>query len=106
MRAYLLWFTLALAGCNTVVPTRDSVLLGQFVEGFEVSEFRTCSGDVYWVINASAVRDTAAQAYELGRMTRVVGALSPEGEWGHLGLYKRQIEVKAAEIADAEDECN
>ena len=68
-----------------------------YESGFEMSSFRRCDTDErWWVTGGSDIdaryRQVAAADYE-PVFVRLTGVTSATGEFGHLGAYRREIEV-------------
>ena len=96
-------------GCPA--PTNPSEGTGTFeglyLHGFEVSVFTPCGKGApsaatgYWLTGTAAFHErynalaTTRGANGFGPVvyTRFTGALSAEGRYGHLGVYKREITV-------------
>ncbi|MBC8138244.1 MAG: hypothetical protein H8F28_20380 [Fibrella sp.] len=98
---------ISLSGCGG--STRDddrlaskSTFRGMFTDGFEKAAFRPCGSDEsYWVagntqpiyalILPNGVPVSPAPVTEV--YVEVEGTLSPRGEFGHLGMYERELTV-------------
>lgn len=75
-----------------------SVVSGRVSFGFEVASFQPCDSDEQWWITGSNELYEAWTAldlawYESG-FAIVRGRRSEKGEYGHLGAYQREFEVK------------
>ncbi|MGH8602841.1 MAG: hypothetical protein ACREXR_08765 [Gammaproteobacteria bacterium] len=109
MRHLVLTAVLVLAsGCATS-KTASQAMPGTF-EGslyisFEQSEFHSCEGEVFWVVNPGDFLAVSKEAFDKGRAIRVLGFKSPEGEYGHLGAYRRQLEITKAEVGTRTPDC-
>jgi hypothetical protein len=96
-----------LAGCtNAVHPSPPTETLeGTLVSDFEQSEFKACSGTVYWVASSGPAYELAKEAAAKDRTLRITAVVSPEGEYGHLGGYTQEILIKSAEIGTRTSDC-
>src|SRR5688572_9064299 len=98
---------LCLSGCTReAVPVPpDGVYVGCYSRGFELSSFRPLgSSKEWWVVWADGVTlPEISQGY-----LAVRGAVSDEGNFGHFGVYSR--EITAAEVVEvrplSEEECD
>ena len=114
IRALLLGGTMLVSGgwsgCATAgggkAPER---LAGHYRYGFEMEAFRPCGGtEEWWIARSDELRTRAEVLPPVGASIYVVirARVSPEGTYGHLGAYRRQLsvvevlEVRAATDAD------
>lgn len=97
-----------LAGCASGVATPEQpveVLEGRLISGFEQSEFIACSGTVYWVASYGPAFELLKEALARDRTLRITAVVSPEGEYGHMGMYPQEIVIKSAEIGARTSDC-
>jgi hypothetical protein len=102
------WPVLVLAACATAPAAEEPrQLSGHYRFGFELEAFRPC-GELaeWWVTRTDELR---ARALDVPggseRVYAVVRAhVSPEGTYGHLGAYPRQLSVvEILEVREATD---
>lgn len=87
-------------------PAEEQRLDGIYENGFELSVFTPCDGDGvrYWVapgaIEQKLTDDIKRQIRKNGAApgvrryrVKLTGALSEPGEWGHMGMYPRVLNV-------------
>lgn len=98
MRKAMLTLVLALAGCATLTDaTASREYTGLYASGFEVEGFVPCgTEESWWVAGGEELREryreVATRPYEAVYVV-VRGEVGPEGRYGHLGAYPREIEV-------------
>lgn len=97
-----------LVSCASTMPaTKPSteVLEGRLVSNFEQNEFIACSGAVYWVASTGPAYVRSGEAQDKNRTLRITAVVSPEGEYGHMGMYSQEISIKTAEIGTRTPDC-
>jgi len=81
---------------TVIVQTEE--FRGTYVVGDERNAFEPCGiNGSWWISFSPAARETltANKISGWGRWPmRVRGTLSPEGQYGHLGMYPRQLNVE------------
>ena len=94
------WFVcligLALCACAGVAkPGVPAIYEGYFEFRREVSEFRPCHSDERWWVQHGGEVHQQMQAPEYpGHHVEFEGVVSERGEYGHLGAYERELEVR------------
>ena len=109
----LILLFLASLACQTLLPgsgTQSGEFEGYYASGFEVSSFVPCGiaenpsyGNGYWLTGntefynqyAALIQSTGfdqSTGY-LSVYVRFKGELSPQGTYGHLGAYEREVIV-------------
>lgn len=105
----LLFLILAALACQAL-PATTSEFEGTYSSGFEVSSFVPCDysdeagyGVGYWLTGTTEFYDQYYALVEssgfdpstgyLSVYVRFKGELSPSGDYGHLGMYEREITV-------------
>ena len=104
-------------------PTNPSegagTFTGLYLQGFEVAAFAPCgsgsptSQNGYWVVGSAdfnqrynALATTRGpNAFGPVVYAKFTGTLSPEGRYGHLGAYKREITVVAVSEMTVRETC-
>ena len=90
---------LLLTGCVTAATGPDDrQFAGFYASGFEVESFRPCgSQEQWWVTEAQALRaryaEVAATPYQEVYVV-IRGEAGPEGRYGHLAAYQREVAVR------------
>jgi hypothetical protein len=95
----------AAAGCflqDHIFGRRGHFLRGRVTFGFEESGFRPCNTDEQWWIVGSddTIIEFQERWGELGldwyqhAYAEIRGSRSDRGEYGHLGAYQREIDVR------------
>jgi len=94
---------LALSGCllqDQIFGHRGDLVRGRVTFGFEEAGFRPCNSDEqWWVVGDEGVKlqekwsDLGLEWYQPG-YAEVRGDRSGLGEYGHLGAYQRELDVK------------
>lgn len=107
--AAALLLLMAACAANGLPPPRDE-FRGTYSFGFEVSSFEPCSsGEQWWVLSDEdlhvayerTVGEGAKYAY-VPVFVRLRGRIGPEGRYGHLGVYQRELTVtEVLEIREA-----
>lgn len=98
MRTFAFALPLLLAGCpmSSTAPEPQRYE-GFFKQGFETESFQPCgSKEEWWVTEGAELRQRYNEVADLNYdpvYVVVRGQLGPEGKFGHLGLYTRQIAV-------------
>ena len=90
-----------LAGCS-LFGEEEGTFDGLVTFGFEVSGFSPCDREEGWSVTGPAAKELFGKYSEVvasgteyvPAYARVRGELSRRGEYGHLGAYDREIEVR------------
>jgi hypothetical protein len=80
---------------ETPAPSaKTNLFRGYYTWAFEISRFTPCGSSEEWWLSGdlSGLPDNRVPGAPL--YIEVRGDLSPEGQYGHLGAYKRQLEVR------------
>ena len=95
---------LLVTSCENAAPWLSSgVFAGYYLAGFEKSDFKPVGSRERWWLsgNTDKVRSlfVAPSSTEQPQVTGPIyivvrGGLSPEGHYGHLGSYKRELSVQ------------
>lgn len=101
---------LAASGCASTTGPANGRLAGHYSQGFEVDAFRPCgSQESWWVTDGEDLRrryrELDVPPYE-PVYVELRGTVGPDGSWGHLGIYRRELavtEVLVARTATAGD---
>lgn len=98
MKKTLLFLPLLLSGCaTTITDTAATVHEGFYTWGFEVNGFQPCGSEESWWVTGGDLHTryqaVASNDYE-PVFVRLAGIAGPEGEYGHLGAYSREIAVE------------
>jgi len=104
----LIWFIFPLfllVACENDEPL-ESTYEGQFIYGFEQSNFYPCGSDeVWWVIDgeeytrltnevaALAIDDTTTSDSCQGAFVVLRGIKSKKGSYGHMGVFDREFQL-------------
>jgi hypothetical protein len=82
---------------------------GQYRSGFEISSFQPCGSDEVWWATGnlekiySVIEPPATISNEVATVyVELKGSVGFEGNYGHLGVYNRQINVKDVYVIQAE----
>lgn len=112
MRSTLVLSMLFLSACATSRATGPlEEFRGYYEHGFEVESFRRCgSAEAWWVVQPDELfrrsrEFTTAQYQPVFAVVR--GYTGPEGRYGHMGVYTRQLTVvEVVDVRPASDaEC-
>ena len=102
--AFIVLLAAAASGCDLVgdIFSEEKVYRGRVAFGFEASDFSPCGSDALWWITGSD--ETYTELYDSYRAlgvdwyqhayAEVRGSRSGKGEYGHLGIYSRELEVE------------
>lgn len=90
---------LGLAGCAGVsTGPGETELRGHYSWGFEVSSFQPCGAEESWWVAADAGLGQRYLEITTRQYDRVYvelrGEVGPEGKFGHLGAYPRELNVR------------
>lgn len=103
---------LVLASCASIPPAEPPrQVAGHYRFGFEIEAFQPCgNSEEWWVARADELRARVRTLpVEPERVYAVVRAhVSPEGMYGHLGAYSRQMSiVEVVEVkTPSKSDCN
>lgn len=94
----ILALPLALGACVSGISGPDEpILRGHYSQGFEVDAFQPCGREEsWWVTDGESLRSRyrALNPSQYQRVYAVVrGRTGPEGKYGHLGSYTRELSV-------------
>jgi len=98
MKKTLLFLPLLLGACaSSITDARMERYEGFYTWGFEENGFRPCGSEESWWVTEgdlhSRYADVASQQYE-AVYVELSGTVGPEGEYGHLGAYSRELAVE------------
>lgn len=88
-----------LAACASPFGASDRRYVGVYSEGLETMTFRADERDEEWSVKGAfyalqaAAPPRADPTDGFSVCATVVGRLSPPGRYGHLGLFRRELEV-------------
>lgn len=102
---------LVLSGCVSG-PEPERVYTGLYAEGLETMTFTIDGSEEHWVATGDgiyALQNSSPREYSADGMrvpfsvrARVVGVLSPPGQYGHLGMFRREISIsRLVEVLNA-----
>jgi hypothetical protein len=79
------------------VPDAVSTYAGLYAQGFETMAFRPCDREASWWVAetgdlSARYHEVAARAYDPVYAV-VKGTVGPEGHYGHMGAYTRELRV-------------
>ena len=104
------WLVAALlpAGCS-YLPAQPNVLArynGHYTYGFEISSFQPCqSSEKWWVADGANqllehFRGSNVPQYLDTVYVELTGRVTPAGNYGHLGAYRRELSVENVVFMD------
>lgn len=98
-------------GCGGATQNRSDVFAGRFTDGFETSAFAPCgTGERWWITgNTDALYRALYPGFPGSGLptgfttayVEVTGRVSGPGKYGHLGAYRRELNVQSVLVVRA-----